>query len=271
VDDVFLYRLGEEDFLVCVNAANRAKDAAWFHEHNPFPDGAKITDEGNAWAQLAVQGPSAVNVVSSLTEQDCEGLARRHHLQGSFAGVSGCIIARTGYTGEDGFEIFIPNDTAAPVWDDVMKAGQPHGLEPIGLGARDTLRLEAGNCLYGHEIDDETSPIQAGLGWVVKTRKPGGFLGSAAIDARRETDRRVLVGLRACSKRIPRQGMNVCVGEAVVGSVTSGTRGPSVEVGIAMAMVEREHSAVGTRLDVDVRGKQAPFEVVSLPFYSRSV
>jgi aminomethyltransferase len=168
VDDVFLYRLGEEDFLVCVNAANRAKDAAWFMEHNPFPEAAKMTDEGDAWAQLAIQGPAAVHVVAALAEDDCAQLARRHHLEGTFAGVAGCIIARTGYTGEDGFEVFIPSAAAGPVWDLVMEAGKPHGLEPIGLGARDTLRLEAGNCLYGHEIDDETSPIQAGLGWVVK-------------------------------------------------------------------------------------------------------
>lgn len=270
VDDVFVYRLAEDDFLVCVNAANRAKDFAWFCERNPLPDEVTIDDEGDEWAQIAIQGPSAVGLVDALTSVDAQAVARRQFTWGDFAGVEGCLIARTGYTGEDGFEVFIPADACQGVWATVMEAGAAVGLLPAGLGARDTLRLEAGNCLYGHELSEDLSPLQAGLGWAVKVRKPGGFIGRDAIVARAEKPGQKLVGLRSLEKRIPREGMSVRLGEEAVGLVTSGTRGPSLGYGIAMAYVDAEHGAPGTRLDVDVRGRIAPVEVVALPFYRRS-
>ena len=269
VDDVFVYRLAEDDFLVCVNAANRAKDFAWFCARNPLPDDVTIEDEGDAWAQLAIQGPAGVGLVDSLTSVDARSVGRRQFIWGDFAGVAGCLIARTGYTGEDGFEVFIPADHCEGVWDAVMQAGASVGLRAAGLGARDTLRLEAGNCLYGHELSDDWSPLQAGLGWVVKVRKPGGFIGRDAIVSRTDLSERKLVGLRSLGKRIPREGMSVRLAEAVVGVVTSGTRGPSVGYGISMAYVEAEHGVPGTQLDVDVRGRIASVEVVSLPFYRR--
>ena len=270
VDDVFVYRLAEDDFLVCVNASNREKDFAWFCERNPLPDDVSLEDEGDAWAQVAIQGPAAVRIVDAMTSLDATGIDRRRFASGDFAGIQGCLIARTGYTGEDGFEVFLPAESCANVWDDLMGQGSEEGLVPAGLGARDTLRLEAGNCLYGHELSEEISPLQAGLGWVVKVKKPGGFIGRDAIVARAEAASRKLVGLRSLEKRIPREGMAVRLGDQDVGIVTSGTRGPSLGYGIAMAYVAEEHGILGAHLDVDVRGRTAPVEVVALPFYRRS-
>ena len=265
VDDVFVYREGPEDFMVCVNAANRAKDFAWMVANNPH--GAEIIDEGDAWAQVAIQGPRAVEVVSGLTDAPVAELGRHRHLRGTFAGVEDCLMARTGYTGEDGFEVFVPSAQAAPVWPAILEAGAAHGILPVGLGARDTLRLEAGNCLYGHELTDDTSPLSAGLGWITKVRKPGGFIGCDAIVARRDAGNdRVLVGFRVDGKRIAREGMPVRVGDAVVGEVTSGTKGPSVDAPIGLAYVDRAHSELGTELTIDVRGRLATAHVVKTPF-----
>ncbi|MCA9567795.1 MAG: glycine cleavage system aminomethyltransferase GcvT, partial [Myxococcales bacterium] len=157
VDDTVIYRLAADDFIVCVNAANREKDFAWIREHNPHPD-VSIEDEGDAWAQIAVQGPFGPNVTAYLAEPDVLSLARYRFVVGSFAGIGGCVIARTGYTGEDGFEVFCPADHALHVWDALLEAGATHGVQPCGLGARNTLRLEARMSLYGHELTDDTTP-----------------------------------------------------------------------------------------------------------------
>jgi len=265
VDDVFVYREGPEDFMVCVNAANRAKDFQWMVDNNPH--GAELVDEGDDWAQVAIQGPTAVDVVAGLTDLPVRDFARHDHRRGTFAGVEGCLVARTGYTGEDGFEVFVPATDAAPIWPAIVEAGAPHGLVPVGLGARDTLRLEAGNCLYGHELDATTSPLSAGLGWITKVKKPGGFIGCEAIVARRDagTDR-VLVGFQVDGKRIARDGMPILVDDTTVGTVTSGTRGPSVDAPIGLAYVDRAHSEVGTELTIDVRGRMATAHVVKTPF-----
>jgi len=264
VDDVFVYRLADDDFLVCVNAANRDKDLAWMTTHDEA--GASITDEGDDWAQIAVQGPEAVGIVASLTDLPVTDLGRHHFLRGRFADVDDCIVARTGYTGEDGFEVFLPAADSRDVWPKVLAAGAPHGLVPVGLGARDTLRLEVGNCLYGNELTDETSPLQAGLGWITKLRKPGGFLGADRIAARRDTDARKLVGIVMQDKRIARPGMDVKVEDEVVGRVTSGTLGPSVGRPVALAYVDRAYVEPGTALRVDVRGKLADGVVVTGSF-----
>jgi len=270
VDDVFVYRVAADDFLVCVNAANRDKDFAWMKAHDRV--GAELVDEGDDWAQLAIQGPSAAALMADLTDAEVAGLARHHFVQRSFLGVDGCLVARTGYTGEDGFEVFLPvanaADEVAAVWPALLAAGGGHGLVPVGLGARDTLRLEAGNCLYGHELDDRTTPLQAGLGWITKLRKPGGFLGSEAIERRRHDDERVLVGFRVDGKRIAREGMEVrpTGSEQVVGHVTSGTLGPSVGAPIGLAYVDTAYAADATELVIDVRGRPAPARVVPTPF-----
>jgi aminomethyltransferase len=275
VDDVYVYKIAQEDFLVCVNAANRAKDHAWMVEHNQsLPGGgAEIVDEGDDWAQLAIQGPRGVDVVDRLVGFDAHAMKRHAFRIDRFAAVPGCIIARTGYTGEDGFEIFIPAQSAQPVWNEVLASGAEHGITPVGLGARDTLRLEVRNALYGHELDDETSPLQAGLGWIVKLGKPGGFVGMDAITARKDTDSQVLVGMVLEGKRIAREGMDVLVDGTEgsrgnkVGRITSGTLAPSLDRAVCLAYVEKAHSSPGTRLTIDVRGKEAIGIVVDGPFY----
>ncbi|MFT4625586.1 MAG: aminomethyltransferase [Myxococcota bacterium] len=269
VDDVFVYRIAADDFMVCVNAANREKDFAWMLEHASAAD-VHLEDEGDAWAQLAVQGPAAVRIVDALTEGVALAEVKRHgFVRATFAGIPGCLVARTGYTGEDGFEVFLPAHLAEPAWGALLTEGAGAGLAPIGLGARDTLRLEAGNCLYGHELTDDTSPIQAGLGWITKLRKPGGFVGSDAIAARSETDTRKLVRLVMQGKRIPREGMDVLLEGERVGVVTSGTKGPTVGRGIALAYVDNALGTPGTELVIDVRGRPEPADVIDGAFYRR--
>lgn len=257
VDDVFAYRLADDDFLVCVNAANRAKDYDWFKAHWRHDD-ATVTDEGDAWAQLAIQGPSAVDVLAALCGDDVRDQAARTFTQRYVGSSAGVLVARTGYTGEDGFELFIPVDEAMAVWEQVLLTAGATGLVPCGLGARDTLRLEARNCLYGHEIDDDTTPWQAGLGWTLDMDKAGGFVGSRALAKAKGSAKKRLVGLVMQDKRIPRDGMRIFAADVHVGDVTSGTRSPTTGAGIALGYVERSHGRPGTELTVDVRGKQSP-------------
>ena len=269
VDDLVVYRTDLSEALVCVNASNRAKDFAWMVENNPFPGQAVFTDEGDQWAQIAVQGRQALSTLQQLTDVPLGPIGTYRFSAGGFADVPGCIIARTGYTGEDGFEVFIPAARAVPVWGRVMEAGAKHGIMPIGLGARDTLRLEVRYCLYGHELNDDTSPLQAGIGWVTKLKKPGGFLGSAAIEARKDKDTQKLAGMVIEGGRIAREGMNVLHGGEIVGRITSGTRAPTVEKSVALCYVRNDLAKPGTRLTVDVRGKEAVGEVVAGSFYKR--
>lgn len=265
VDDTVIYRLAPDDFVVCVNAANRDKDFAWITEHNREPS-VSIVDEGDAWAQLAIQGPQGPAVTAALAEPEILSLARYRFVVGRFAGVDGCIIARTGYTGEDGFEVFAPAEHAVSLWQAVLAAGAPHGIQPVGLGARNTLRLEARMSLYGHELTDETSPLQAGLAWATKLGKPGGFLGADAIARRKGAGEPVLVGLVMEGKRIARDGMDVLHAGSRVGHVTSGSMSPSTGRAIALAFVPPALSAPGTRLTVDVRGREGTGVVVDGAF-----
>jgi aminomethyltransferase len=269
VDDLVVYRIADDDVLVCVNAANRAKDFAWMVAHNEFPEGAVFTDEGNDWAQIAIQGRNGLATCQALTDQDLAPLANYRFTRGRFAGVDGCVIARTGYTGEDGFEVFVPAGDAEPVWGRVLEAGAPYGIVPVGLGARDTLRLEVRFPLYGHELDDDTSPLQAGLAWVTKLDKPGGFVGRDAIAARKGKESHRLAGLVVDGTRIAREGMTVLHDGANVGRVTSGTRAPSVEKSVALAYLRADLAKPGTRVTIDVRGKPAEADVVAGPFYKR--
>ena len=266
VDDLFVYRLAEDDYLVCINASNRDKDFAYFLENNPHD--AEITNESDVWAQVAIQGPRGPEVTASLSSVELGGLERGAIVAGDFAGVEGCLLARTGYTGEDGFEVFVPVEQAEPVWQRVRDAGVP----PIGLGARDTLRLEARNVLYGNDIDDTTSPLEAGLGWITKLQKDD-FLGRDVLAQQRaEGLRRRLVGL-VVDKRIARPGSPILnpSGEPV-GAVTSGSRSPSLGTNIALGYVKAEkgNARPGNRLVVDIRGRQATATVVKGPFYKRT-
>ncbi len=268
VDDLVVYRLAADEYLICVNAANRAKDFAFMQAHDPF--GAELVDEGDAWAQLAIQGPAAPALVQRLASVDVLGLRRYTAARASFAGVDGCLVARTGYTGEDGFEVFAPVATSRALFRDVLAAGADDGLEPIGLGARDTLRLEAGMHLYGHELTDDTTPWQAGLARVVAMDKPGGFVGRDALLARKGNAAEKLVSLTLEGKRIPRQGMTLSYEGEPVGTVTSGTLSPTLGYGIALAYLRRDLDVPGATVDVDIRGKLAPAVVRRGAFYKRT-
>ena len=270
VDDLIVYRMAADDILICVNAANRDKDFHWMRDHNPLPGEVEVVDEHDRWAQVAVQGPAAVAVLSALTDWDVAGLPYYHHAQGTVAGVAGCIVARTGYTGEDGFEVFLPVDGAEAMWRALLAAGAPHGLGPIGLGARDTLRLEAKMLLYGSDMNDDTTPIEAGIGWAIALDKDADFVGKGPLVAQRAArpDRR-LVGLKV-SKRIARPHCGVLANGELVGEVTSGTRSPTLGENIALAYVPRQFARPGTELSVDIRGRQVDAVVHKGPFYKRA-
>jgi aminomethyltransferase len=268
VDDLIVYRFAEDELLICVNASNREKDFAWMVDNNPCPDRASFEDEGEAWAQVAVQGRHAEATLQALTPVDLSGIGFYRMARGTVAGVDGCILARTGYTGEDGFEVFLPPSGAAAMWGGIMEAGAPHGLVPVGLGARDTLRLEARMCLYGNDIDATTTPLEAGLAWVVKLSKED-FIGKAALAAQKEGGlTRRLVAMEV-EKRIARPHSPILVDGEVVGEVTSGTRSPSLETNIALGYVPRRCARPGSVVQVDIRGKQANATVVKPPFYKR--
>ena len=270
VDDVVVYRLAEDDFLICVNAANRDKDWAWLTSNNPHPAEAVMTDEGDDWVQIAVQGPRSPETLQAITEHPLADLGYYRIVPGTVAGIEDCFIARTGYTGEDGFEVFVPSAGGPAVWQALMEAGAPHGCVPVGLGARDTLRLEAKLPLYGHELTDQTTPRMARLTRFVDA-KPGGFLGRDAMIARRDNDQYFLGGLVLEGKRIAREGMAVRSEDGEeVGRVTSGTKSPTLGTGIALAYLQRGLGKPGTRLIIDVRGREASAVVHKGPFYKRS-
>lgn len=267
VDDLIVYRLSDEEVLVCVNAANRTKDFEWIRDHNPVSS-VEVVDESDRWAQIAVQGRNAEAVLNGIASVDLATVASFGVVRASIGGVEGCIVARTGYTGEDGFEIFLPVSGADQIWPAVMAAGEAFGIAPIGLGARDTLRLEAKLMLYGNDISDETSPLEAGLGWVTKLDKPT-FIGKSALEAQKaEGLSRRLVCL-VVEKRIARAHCPILVDGEVVGEVTSGTKSPSLEANIALGYVPRRLARPGSRVQIDIRGRLAEAEVVKPPFYKR--
>lgn len=269
VDDLIVYRFAADEFFLCINAACKEKDFQWMVDHNPLPEEVSITDESEQWAQLALQGRNAAAILQKLTPVDLAGVKFYHFATGPVAGVDGCILARTGYTGEDGFEVFIPPADAAKVWAAIVEAGADAGLKPIGLGARDTLRLEAKYCLYGNDITDETTPLEAGLGWVTALDKAPPFIGQDVLVAQKEAGiPRRLVAL-VVKDQIARQHHAILANGQKVGEITSGTRSPSLDQNIALGYVPREFARPGTRLQVEVRGRLAEAEVVKPPFYRR--
>ncbi|MET9776403.1 glycine cleavage system aminomethyltransferase GcvT [Streptomyces sp. NPDC006367] len=272
LDDLIVYRLGESEYMVVANASNAQVVLDALTERAAGFD-AEVRDDRDAYALLAVQGPESPGILASLTDADLDGLKYYAGLPGTVAGVP-ALIARTGYTGEDGFELFVKPEHAVELWQALTEAGEGAGLVPCGLSCRDTLRLEAGMPLYGHELTTELTPFDAGLGRVVKFEKEGDFVGRAALEraaARAEQNPpRVLVGLIAEGRRIPRAGYAVVAGGEVVGEVTSGAPSPTLGRPIAMAYVDAAHAAVGTPgVGVDIRGSHEPYEVVALPFYKR--
>ncbi|WP_061297019.1 glycine cleavage system aminomethyltransferase GcvT [Herbidospora cretacea] len=262
VDDLIVYRLSAEEFMVCANASNYLRVAQELTDRSKNHD-AVVDDRSDSYALLAVQGPRSPQILAKLTDADLDGLKYYTGLPGTVAGVE-ALIARTGYTGEDGFELFVAADDAVKLWHALMEAGSDEGLVPAGLSARDTLRLEAGMPLYGNELTSATTPMDAGLGRVVRFDKAGDFVGRAALSAA-ETGRR-LVGLVMKGRRVPRHGFAVVdAGGAVVGEVTSGAPSPSIGRPIAMAYVDVN----ATPAAVDIRGSHEPVDVVDLPFYRR--
>ncbi|KQX61817.1 glycine cleavage system aminomethyltransferase GcvT [Angustibacter sp. Root456] len=271
LDDLIVYRLAETQYLVVANAANTDVVLDALRER---ADGfaADVVDQRESWALVAVQGPQASAILSALTDADLTELKYYAILRTDVAGRP-ALVARTGYTGEDGFEVFSDPADAPAVWDALVEAGAPHGLVPAGLACRDSLRLEAAMPLYGNELDTSTTPYAAGLGRVVNLERPEDFVGRAALTrAADETVGRVRVGLRAEGRRAPRTGYTVLdpgTGREV-GRVTSGALSPTLGHPIAMAYVDHGLAEVGTRLDVDVRGTRLNAEVVPLPFYRRA-
>lgn len=266
LDDLVVYRIGERQFLVVANAGNAAVVLAELLKRAGSFD-AEVTDRSSETALIAVQGPRAADIVGSVTNSALAGLKYYAAMPAKVAGQD-VVLARTGYTGEDGFELFVPSPEAAALWSALTEAGEPHGLLPSGLASRDTLRLEAGMPLYGNELTTAVSPFEANLGRVVKFAKRD-FVGKNVLERRREPGR-VLAGLRGTGRRSPRHGYRVLDGECEVGEVTSGALSPTLGYPIAMAYVAKKSSEPGTKLTVDVRGRSEPVEVVGLPFYRRS-
>ena len=266
IDDLLVYRLGEESFLVVVNAANRAKDVAHM-QANLLPD-TKLEDRSDSISQLALQGPKAPEILARVAPQ--ESIPKGYYSFTRELSVGGipCLVSRTGYTGELGYELYCAWDDGPALWDVLMEAGRDFGLLPCGLGARDTLRLEAAMPLYGHEMDDTVSPLETGLDFGVKLNKAE-FIGREALLAA-GTPKRARVGLKATSRGILREHQDVYLGETCIGHTTSGTFLPTLNGAYAMALVEADHAAVGTQVWVDVRGRKVTAEVVPLPFYKRA-
>ncbi|AJE42618.1 glycine cleavage system aminomethyltransferase GcvT [Streptomyces nodosus] len=272
LDDLIVYRLGEREYLVVANASNAQVVLDALVERATGFD-AEVRDDRDAYALIAIQGPESAGVLGSLTDADLDGLKYYAGLSATVAGVP-VLLARTGYTGEDGFELFAAPEHAEGLWRALTEAGAPVGLVPCGLSCRDTLRLEAGMPLYGHELGTSLTPFDAGLGRVVKFEKEGDFVGRAAlVEAAERAEKnppRVLVGLVAEGRRVPRAGYPVVFGGEVIGEVTSGAPSPTLGRPIAMAYVDAPHSVPGTPgVGVDIRGKHEPYEVVALPFYKR--
>lgn len=268
VDDVVVYRYSAEKLLVCVNAGNRDKDAAWLKKHGTR-EGCEVIDRSDDFGQLAVQGPKALSILQPLTKTDLSSVATYCFVEGQVAGVD-CIIARTGYTGEDGFELFCPAGQAVALWEAIVEAGKPHGLSPAGLGARDSLRLEASLRLYGNDMNEERTPLEAGLGWIVKFDK-GDFIGRDALVAQKEQGlTRRLVAFKLTGKGIARHDYPVVADGKQIGQVTSGTMGPTVKEAIGFAYLPPELAAVGSTFDIEIRGRPTPAVVVKPPFYKRA-
>jgi aminomethyltransferase len=270
VDDVVVHRLGEDEYLLVINAGTRAKDFSWVSDHTRQFN-CEVENLSDDFTQIAIQGPKAVNLLQKLTDADLSAVRFYWVTRGTVCGLKNTLIARTGYTGEDGFELFVPAEHAAEVWRAVLEAGKAEGVLPCGLGARDACRLEAGLRLYGNDMDETTNPFDAGLGWTVKLGK-GPFLGSDALAAAKAAGaRRRVVGLKTTDRTIPRHDNAVLRDGGAIGRVTSGTWSFFLNQGVAMASLEAGKGGPGDSVEVDVRGRLGRAEVVALPIYRGSV
>jgi aminomethyltransferase len=265
VDDLLVYRITEDHYFLVVNASNIEKDWNWISSHNDL--GVEMANVSDELSLLAVQGPKAAQALKSLTAIDLSAMEYYTVKIGTFAGIENVIVSATGYTGSGGFEIYFENKDAEHIWNAIFKAGEPFGIKPIGLAARDTLRLEMGFCLYGNDINDTTSPIEAGLGWITKFTKD--FTNSEALKKQKEEGvSKKLVAFEIIEKAVPRHDYEI-VNEAGenIGVVTSGTMSPSLKKGIGMGYVKTAYAKLGTEIFIQIRNKAIPAVVVKLPFY----
>jgi len=268
VDDVVILRRGAERFLIIVNGANIDKDQKWLHSQGP--EGCTVTDRSEEYALLALQGPLAQDILQGLTPTDLDQIGFYRFAEAEVGGQP-AVVSRTGYTGEDGFELLVSPERAEAVWRGVMEAGRPAGLVPVGLGARDTLRLEARMCLYGQDVDETTTLVEAGLGWIVSlAESKGGFVGRDVLEEQKSNGApRRLVGFEMVGRGIARHGYPVHIGGRPVGTVTSGTYAPFLRKNLGLCYVPTSFSTVGTTLRVEIRDHKVGARVVPTPFYKR--
>ncbi len=266
IDDLIIYRVKDQVYLLVVNASNIQKDWEHISKYNE-EIGAGMRNISDQYSLLAIQGPRAVEAMQSLTSEDLSEIKFYHFVVGDFAGIEHVIISATGYTGSGGFEIYCKNEEVQQVWDKVLKAGAPFGIKPIGLAARDTLRLEMGYCLYGNDIDDETSPIEAGLGWITKFSKE--FVNSEALKRQKEQGvARKLIAFELNERGIPRKDYPIVDGKGNnIGQVTSGTMSPSLGKGIGLGYVPLDYTEPGSKIFIQIRKNKIPATIIKLPFY----
>lgn len=267
VDDLLVYKIKEEQYLLVVNASNIDKDWNWISSHNDM--GVEMKNLSDAYSLLAIQGPKAVKAMQVLTSVDLSSIAYYHFEVGDFAGIENVIISATGYTGSGGFEIYCKNEEVEQIWNKVFEAGATFGIKPIGLAARDTLRLEMGFCLYGNDINDTTSPIEAGLGWITKFTKE--FNNSEYLKKQKETGvSKKLVAFEMQERAVPRHDYEIvdAAGNSI-GIVTSGTMSPSMNIGIGLGYVTTENSSIDSTIFIRIRKNDVPAKVVKLPFYKK--
>ncbi|WP_374948538.1 glycine cleavage system aminomethyltransferase GcvT [Mucilaginibacter sp.] len=265
VDDLLVYRVDEKTYMLVVNASNIEKDWNWISKYNT--DGVDMKDISDRTSLLAVQGPKAADALQSLTDIDLASMEYYTFTKGKFAGIDNVIVSATGYTGAGGFEIYFDNEHAEFIWDEIFKAGEPFGIKPIGLAARDTLRLEMGFCLYGNDIDDTTSPLEAGLGWVTKFNKQ--FTNSEALQAQKQAGvERKLIGFEMIDRGIPRHDYAIVDADGnAIGKVTSGTQSPSLQKAIGLGYVKNEFAKEGSEIYISIRDAKVKAKVVKPPFY----
>jgi len=267
IDDLIIYYLAENHYMMVVNAANIDKDFAWVEKQARNFD-VQATNQSDATALLALQGPESLAILQPLTGEDLSAIRYYHCTPGMVDGIN-CIISRTGYTGEDGFELYCAPVDVVKLWNDLLAAGKQHGLLPAGLGARDTLRLEAGYCLYGHELDEQTNPLEANLGWTVKLNK-GDFIGhDALLKVKEEGLKRKLIGIEMIERGVSRGGYAIYENDQQIGALTSGAPSPTLNKNIGMGYVEAAHAVAGKTVQIDIRGKRTAAQIVALPFYKR--
>ncbi len=267
VDDLIVYRMKENQYLLVVNASNIDKDWEWISSHNDL--GVEMRNLSDDYSLLAIQGPKAVEAMQSLTSVDLSAIAYYHFEVGDFAGFENVIISATGYTGSGGFEIYCKNDQVETIWNKAFEAGAAFGIKPIGLAARDTLRLEMGFCLYGNDINDTTSPLEAGLGWITKFTKD--FVNSENLKKQKEAGvTRKLVGFEMQERAVPRHDYEIVdASGTVIGVVTSGTMSPTLGIGIGLGYVTVAHSAIDSDIYIRIRKNDVAAKVVKLPFYKK--